>query len=201
MQNDAPLVIFFGGIVGGFGLTLFEFASFADSLDASKIFVRDLDQCWYQRGVRGLGSSIDETAEAVRVRIASLRPTRVVTVGNSAGGFAAGIFGALLDADASHAFSPQTLVGLPMLRLGDVRWPVEMIRTELSPDRRYRDLAKFASDRLTVHYSTAVRRDARHARRLEGKAKLRSHESGGHELVKTLRDKGELGQILRDDLT
>jgi hypothetical protein len=76
-------------------------------------------------------------------------------------------------------------------------------------DRRYFDLkrvltagtpASGAGADYRVHVGTLNRIDLGNARRLRGVPGLRlyEHSDGGHRLVRTLRDNGELAQILRD---
>jgi len=63
-----------------------------EGLDVRRVFVRDLDQVWYQRGIRGLGDTPESAAEALR---AENGPHPVRPVGNSAGGVGAIWFGAM----------------------------------------------------------------------------------------------------------
>ncbi|HEY8018305.1 MAG TPA: hypothetical protein VIG53_02305, partial [Actinomycetota bacterium] len=48
----------FGGIRGGLGIPPYEFFRVTEGLPVRRILVRDLDQVWYLRGIRGLGESV-----------------------------------------------------------------------------------------------------------------------------------------------
>lgn len=173
-----------------------------------RIFVRDLDQVWYLRGIRGLGTTMASAAEALRAEIGDRSSGRLIVSGNSAGGFAAVAFGALLDADEVHAFSPQTALDrLHRLRWLDARWLTEMfhVRRLVELDRASLDLRALLEHSgpgpaIHLHYCGTHGRDARHAEHLRGLPGVHLHRypGGGHRLVTDLRDSGELARILRD---
>lgn len=68
------------------------------------IYVRDVYKQWYVNGISSKYSSITDTANLL---IELTRNKRVYTIGNSAGGYAAIIFGSLLKADKIFSFSGQ----------------------------------------------------------------------------------------------
>ena len=72
----------------------------------NRILLRDNRNAWYHRGVPGLGSDVDEVAASLKDFVRSIRPSRVVTIGQSMGGYASLMFGALIGADKSIAFGP-----------------------------------------------------------------------------------------------
>ena len=74
-------------------------------LPVGKMFIRDLDQVFYQRGVRGLGVSITEVEEALR-RVLP-RDRRTVFVGGSAGGFAAMLSGLFSESTTQSCSVPR----------------------------------------------------------------------------------------------
>ena len=169
-----------------------------------RILVRDLDQVWYLRGIRGLGGSLPEAAAGLRAEIGAR--SRVVLTGNSAGGFAAIAVGARIGADEVHAFSPQTAIDRRhRVRWLDGRWPRQMHHVRrLRPSRELLDLHASVLERpgpsLHLHYCGDHGRDARHARHLAGLpgVTLVPHRGDGHRLVTDLRDRGELASILAD---
>ncbi len=72
------LLVAFGGIAGQMEMPPFEFFRHAGSLEVKRMFVRDLDQCWYQTGIRGLGDGVGATAEALTLETAGgRRPSRL----------------------------------------------------------------------------------------------------------------------------
>jgi hypothetical protein len=198
-------LIAFGGIRGGLGIAPFEFFNVTKGMDVRRAFVRDLDQVWYLRGVRGLDGTLAAAAEALRWETDG---ERVVCVGNSAGGFGAIAFGIAIGAAEVHAFSPQTAIDRGhRLRWMDLRWMREMrgVRrlhpTPVDLDLRRRLLARPAPPtEVHLHVSGAHRRDLRHAGHLEDLPGVTVHRypEGGHRLVTDLRDRGVLAEILRE---
>ena len=210
-QRDAGsevLFVTFGGIAGGLGVAPFEFAAITAGLGVDTIFVRDVRQAWYQRGLPGYGSDVAEVARSLGALVGQHPYRRVVMLGNSMGGFAALLFGALLGADEVHAFSPQTFVSAALRRRhGDGRWPeqVEAMHAATESGRRVEDLlgvlaaGDLRHGPLHVHFSTASALDGLHARRLKGLPGVRLHAyaGGGHKLVGDLKADGRLGALLR----
>jgi hypothetical protein len=72
----------------------------------NKILVRDVLNMWYHRGVPGLGADLDEVAGGLRALIEAIRPSRIVSIGQSMGGYAAILFGMMLGVDRIVAFGP-----------------------------------------------------------------------------------------------
>src|SRR5207247_419307 len=102
-----PTIVAFGGIGGGVGVPHYEFFRVLDGLRVNRVFVRDIDQRFYHRGVRGLGVAFAE----VGANLEALLPPRsetVVFVGSSAGGFAAIALGSLIGVDRVVAVAPLT---------------------------------------------------------------------------------------------
>ena len=207
--GSKAMLIAFGGIQLGLGMPPFEFFRLAREVPAHKLFFRDPHQAWYHRGLPGVARRMAGIAEFVRQEIAASGATRVAMFGNSMGGYAALLFGALAGGGEVHAFAPQTFLS-PWLRLrcGDSRWRRHIRAAWLSADGfRHLDLRpvlrRAAQTQFHVYYSSENRLDARHARHLEGLANVSLHDlpEGGHQVVKLLRDNGTLPQIIRRALT
>ena len=125
---DAPLVIAFG-FASWDALNDFDFdgrtlkLAERTGVALNRILLRDTANLWYQHGVSGLGCDADEVALALRAWIARLRPSSVNTLGQSMGGYAAILFGALLGADRVLAFGPLSYLRPDWARRdGDTRW-------------------------------------------------------------------------------
>jgi hypothetical protein len=74
-------------------------------LPANVVILRDWERMLYLQGVASLGS-VDDSVEKLKEMLALLKTRKTVTIGNSAGGFGALHYGALLGADASVVFAP-----------------------------------------------------------------------------------------------
>lgn len=202
------MLIAFGGIASQFGgVPPFEFLSALNAHAARRIFVRDLDQCWYQRGVRDASTTLAETTTALRALIDASAPRRLVTLGTSAGGFGAIYFGCALGADHVLAFGPQTFTSTRLRHwYRDHRWTNE-IRSidDLDQSLVCRDLLPIVrrasravpSPAIEIHVGADSRIDRVHARRLRRLANVTVHtHEGGHNVAKALRDRGELDAML-----
>jgi hypothetical protein len=181
----------------------FSFINITGSLPAKKLFVRDLTKTWYLTGLPGLTRGVEKTAEFFRNEIRSANAARVVMVGYSLGGFAAMLYGMLVDADQVLAFSPQTFVSLRQrIRHGDHRWNRYALKLPLKTRGKYRDLRSWlaksrARTKHEVHYAEDSRLDVLHAKHVEGlpNVTLHAHREGRHRLVTVLRDSGVLQQM------
>jgi hypothetical protein len=199
LDAESPiLVVAFGGIARQFGgIAAFELLRSLDRFAVKKAFLRDHAQAWYHRGVQGVGDDIESVAD--RLDQLTREVERTVMIGGSAGGYAALLFGALVETDATvHAFSPQTFISPELrARYRDGRWPAE-IEAMGEPDPRYADLAPvLAGGDMHVYYSAGDRLDRIHARHVAHAARLYSFEHTEHTLIRHLRDTGWLRRWLR----
>lgn len=200
----------FGGIASGMGVPPFEFFKLIGGLPVRKVFVRDVEQAWYHRGLPGISTNLRETAEYLAGLLAECDSRRMVFVGNSMGGYAALVFGAMLNATVVHAFSPQTLLTrAARLMCLDRRWRPQIRKLHRSP-RRDTDLLDLRtlfrggprSTEFHVHYAGMHRLDSIHAQQLRAarQVTLHSYPSGCHNLIKELRASGQLRTILIQSL-
>lgn len=68
------------------------------------IFVRDIKKQWYLDGINGVLSSPNKMLEFFRIET---KGYRLITIGSSAGGYAAVLFGQSLNADRIYSFNAQ----------------------------------------------------------------------------------------------
>lgn len=88
-----------------------------------RIHLRDPQLCWYLKGVPGLGTDLPGTIAAIARIIDALQPSRVVTLGQSMGGYGAILFGQQLRADRVVAFGAlSTMEPAVADQRGDTRW-------------------------------------------------------------------------------
>ena len=106
--DPSVLIAVFSGLRGRWGSRRFDFVRTTQSLRYSRILCRDPYSAWYHNGIGEEAPGIRQLAEVLRERIEELAPTVKIFIGNSAGGYAAMLFGHMLEADMVHAFSPQT---------------------------------------------------------------------------------------------
>lgn len=205
-DSNGDLYFFFGGIAAGIAMPVFEFYESAKILNHSKIFLRDFRQCWYQKGLPGVGSDIRSIQDFVHRQINQIGPRQVFFVGNSMGGFAAILLATLIGAGEAIAFAPQTFIDPQnRLRHWDMRWPRQILGTYIHSAFRHHiwDLQPLlqqsaGSPKISIFVSMDDRLDYIHAMRVNGLPGVHVHEfqGGGHKVVKMLKNQGKLPEIM-----
>ena len=201
--QNKPLLIAFGGMVGALGMPPFEFFKLTRNLDVNKIYLRDLNQTWYHSGLPGISDNIEESASFLRRKIDESNANKVVVFGNSMGGYAAIVFGVLIKADIVHAFSPQTFINdADYIRSKRQVWYVHNNFSDTYFDlsaviHSHRDLPE-----LHLYYDSTNELDKEHAMRLKSSPNVALHSfcGGGHTVIRTLRNSGELQGIIVSSL-
>lgn len=205
---DEVVMIAFGGLHMRVGISDYEFRDVTADLPAGLIFVRDRTKRVYHGGLPELGRTFPEMAASI-TELAGGR--RIVMVGNSGGGFAALVFGALTGASEVHAFSPVTFVGRWRRKLHkDGRFHDAIDRLNRGPDaqRRFMDARPWMrrASRPTefhLYYAHGYDLDRLHAervRRVRG-VTLHPRDGKGHNTIRDLAISGELREILRAAVT
>lgn len=201
-RNGLPLIISFAGLGDqfNFGKTLRE-------LDVNAIYLRDMNHNWYLNGLEGIGNSVDEVKEFLSQKSKEYEAPYVLSLGTSAGGFAALLYGSLLQVDEILAFSPQTFMNRwNCIRYLDHRWLDRVVQIYQGPqsNRAYLDLKQMSYDKMpsvTLVYDKTHRLDRIHANRVNGQAiKHLGQHGGGHTLVHELRNSGFLHNIIKQSL-
>jgi hypothetical protein len=201
-HDSTTIVIAFAGLKGFLGgFPAFEFRNVLSSVDVKSAFFRDHYSAWYHRGVIDVGPGIDSVVAKLNELQAAAG--RVVMIGNSAGGYAALMFAALLDCEA-YVFSPQTFIEPDLLHAaGDHRWDEELHALLESGgfDARYGDLAPVlaaSAGRFEVFYGALDATDEQHVNRVRGLEQVTVNriENCDHRVVRHLRDSGWLHSFL-----
>jgi hypothetical protein len=205
--GNENLLVSFGGINQGLGIPVFEFFNSITSLKCDKIFFRDFKQMWYQQGIDEDINGLIDFKDFIGKKIQNKKYKKIVFVGNAMGGYAAILFGYLLNVDNIISFAPQTFIDWKnRLIFWDRRWrkQMEIVYRNMNKYPEYFDLKKHLqitqeyTCKIDVYYSSKHRLDKLHAERLKSlkNVSLHPYSNGGHGVVKTLRDSGELQLIL-----
>jgi hypothetical protein len=187
----------------------FEFLAASSRLHVRRLFLRDVQNVWYQHGIAGLGNSVDVAAASLRAIAGEHGTKRLTAIGYSAGAYAALQFGTLLGADRVLALEPQTCIRREWLdEIGDDRWDAALGRLDAlgGPDPRCADLReaitrdRHGDTRYEVHYNGLFPADERHALRLEGLpgVELVKREPDGKTIVRSLRAAGDLERMFQE---
>jgi hypothetical protein len=194
-----PLVVAFAGLGDEF-----SFRKTLADLKVNTIFIRDLYHQWYLGSLGELGSGITQTSSSLHQLIKDAKPSSVLFLGASAGGFAALLFGSLLVPDAICVFSPQTFRSKWLvLRHWDYRWLDRVADIYSNPivERKYLDLAKLNfSDRtrISVYFASGHRLDHVHAQRLKNSGcVLMPINSNTHNAADYFRKKDSLKNLIQ----
>lgn len=159
--------------------SVFEWVQTFSLMACNFVGVRDDANDWYQTHREYIGE-----------RIANMAPTtKRLFIGASAGGFAALMFGHLLEADGVLAISPQSACGKAKRDLGDYRWPKWCEETPSC------DIAG-PYPNAVFHYAANDEFDVIHAKRLDCEHVV--HPSGGHALPDVLKKAGQIGDIIAE---
>ncbi len=191
----------------------FEWIRTLEHLPAAKIYVRDIYQLWYQKGLPGIAGSPEGVRDYLCRLIAGQDINRIVTIGGSMGGYAALLFGSLMEADEALSFAGQTF--LPTRRgrmlvkaVWKREWPILKKHWELvsdpTLDHKYFDLKPLLRDSggqtvYHLYYSSAVKKDAIHAMHVADLENVSLHmrSDPGHHLARAMHNSGELDRVLR----
>jgi hypothetical protein len=210
--RSRTLLIAFGGMRGELGMPPFEFFKATEGISVKRLFVRDLRQAWYHRGIPGHGDTIEQAAAALGGLVARHRVQRLVVAGNSAGGYAALLFGTLLDADVALCFAPQTVLDLDVLAaFDDHRWDEQIVALARDGvlDPRFADLSvalptlERPRTSFQVYFDASFDVDRLHAERVAPVPGVVLHPQAGgkHGIAREMRDSGQLDEVLRRALS
>lgn len=207
-EAGGPMLFVFGAMAIG-DWAPFQLVETTTKLNADRIFLRDLNRAWYQLGLAPYTRAVTDTAALLGELIAERAPNRIVTVGISAGGFAAMLYGHLLGADEAHAFSPRTYIDVDnRLKHDDFfmddRLPEIYESAEAQP--QYFDLLPLLSNepnkktKFYIHYAEERRLDLAHVAHLADapQVELLKYDRGGHRLARLLRDDGRLERVITE---
>ncbi len=109
-QDSDTLIIAFTGQAEGMMMDSFEFFAVTNTINCSRILLKDPSKSVYLKGIGGKLNSMDKLIHRLKSDIDSINPKIVTLIGTSGGGFAALLYGHLLKANFVHAFGPTTCI-------------------------------------------------------------------------------------------
>ena len=209
-ENKHVLLIAFGGLANQIGLPMFEFNKLTSGLkNINKIYLRDQNKLWYHRGLPGMGNNLESIATFLRSYTTHQSTHKVVIFGNSGGGYAALLFGNILQADEVHAFAPRTYIN-PIKRLIQNNLPSGrkiqvLLKLFFYGQKKYFDLKKFFKPSLNtkgnfyIYYPSEHKMDNLHAYRMKKMPRVYLHpyKYDRHDLIVILKRNGELKKIIK----
>lgn len=199
-NSEALIIAFTGHAVRGVAAANFEFRRLLRGINAKALFLRDPEFTWYQQGIVGVGDII-ESVRYLRSLRNEFDAQRVITVGNSGGGYAAILYGVLMEAEIIIGFSPQTR----LRDSTDTRFPnaLARLRQIIGTMPTYTDLREVLQRRTGktktyIYYGSHNARDREHAERIRGLpgVTLVPFPTCHHSCGKVLARRGHLTRIL-----
>jgi len=197
--NSTTLVVTFGGLGLQIAMPPFEFMNMLKPYKVNQLFVRDLQQAWYQFGLE-LNSNIPDTIPKLKLLIDSFHADKIIFFGNSSGGYAALLFGFLFKVDEVHAFVPYSFLEQDQFKC----YP--KIKLEYLDLQRVFNKKNNQKTKFHIYYSIDSQRDVLQAERLHFdnithhiyKGKLGNDH--GHDLIQTLKKEGLLAKLIEEIL-
>lgn len=192
-------VLAFGGMASRLQMPPSEFGRTFGQRNVDLVFYKDLQQCWYQKGLLGLSDDVPSTVTHIGKTIAERRWRQVFVIGSSAGGFAAILFGASIGATHIVAFSPQTIIQAKTIRqFGST----DSRHEEIDLKAGKVDLAKVLEEtgyagRIDLYYGSGNELDvlaAEHLRRFPC-VTLHPVDTASHNSARKLRDDGRFEKV------
>ena len=118
--------------------------------NASKhIFIRDIRKQWYIGGINSKINTASKLAEFLKNETAGFT---TYTIGSSAGGFAAILFGSLLKVNRVYAFNAQLNLGVTMQNSNALVDPILFDKIKDDELKHYFDLSNFISESVNYYY-------------------------------------------------
>ena len=208
-RESEILVLAFGGMASRLGMPPFEFLNSFRKRDVSCLFFKDFHQFWYQQGLLGLTENVDETQALIQSMIKDIAPRKIFSIGTSAGGYAAIMFGVLLGVSKVLAFGPQTKVGNRVLQEFSSLDTPEINLKRAEPNRII-DLEKLIANNLNsvpetnIYFAELNKTDKMHAERLMKFKNIHLHpipKEQSHNIALSLKKQGKLDSIIDEFLS
>lgn len=208
-NNSDTLIVTFAGMGWKKSIPTFIFHNFLTPYTVDKLFLRDIKMRYYLTGLKHCTDNFEQTVEFIKNMTIDKGYKKIIAIGCSSGGYAAILYGNLLNFTKIIAFNPQTVLNDKKESLiGDIynapktcRW----LRNLHKEDANYQktlDLMNYSpfSSEIDIHYSVGGNKgiDRNHALYLASDLKCNIHEHPGndHMIALSLRDNGKLKDII-----
>lgn len=213
-NNSKTLIVTFAGMGWKNSIPTFIFHNYLKTYsNIDKLFIRDIKMRYYLTGLKNNTDNFDKTIEFIKKMTIDKGYKKIIGIGCSAGGYAAILYGNLLNFSKIIAFSPQTVLNDKKETLiGDVynapktcRW----LRGLYKDDNNYQkalDLMNYSpfNSKIDIHYSVSGNKgiDKKHALYLnsDNKCDVYEHPGNDHMIALTLRDNGKLKDIIDESI-
>lgn len=194
-KGATKTLLAFGGMAAGLSMPPKEFFKSLTSKNMNIIFVKDFRQCWYQKGLLGKTNNLSDSISYLKNLIPETTE-KLITLGASAGGYAAIRFGVALNANRIMAFSPQTLIDEETVKVFSKSCLKDMIFGSDDLDLKI-ILEKYNKEQnIEVYYGRNNNRDRDAVDHIKDYVKAFSYETDSHLLASYLKERGILQELL-----
>ena len=97
----------------------FDFYEVLNTIKCHKFFVRDFSNTWYFNGLQGISNNLETTLNFIKNGIKKSNANNIRVIGQGNGGFAALLFGTLLNANKIMVYNPVTYINPDVLKSDD----------------------------------------------------------------------------------
>lgn len=181
-QASEAIALVFTGLADQAMFPLPIFDRYLATLNLTAVYLRDHNRLLYNNGISSLASDFAGTVKSLHSLVSDLGTRRLITIGTSAGGYAAIRYGLALDAECIVGFSAPTNLTADFLA-DDGRGRAVARRLQTLPADALDALPLIqARERPTpIHlvYGEDMREDRRHALHLEGASGVNLHPLPG----------------------
>lgn len=174
------------------------------ALGISAVYLRDFSRLMFLRGISSKAADLAGTVRWLGDLLGQWGTRRILSLGTSAGGYAAIHYGMALGADRIVAFSTPTNLGADFNR-EDGRARLVALKVQTLPEELLdlRPLVMRNAGRTPIHlvYGAGMRQDAHHARHVEGLPGVHLHPLEGferHDSLVWLAGQGKLLSFLSE---
>ena len=182
---------------------------FENDKSFDKLFIRDIKREFYLNGLKNTTKNFQETIDLIKELTSVKNYRKIVAIGASAGGFAAILYGQLLNFSKVIAFNPQTVLSIEMETvLKDKTYSrlCANLRNLNISDTLYQNCLNLKNlipfkTKVDLHCSNLSTVDKKHAEFIEHEnCKLIKYQSSSHLIAQQLRESGKLKSIIEENL-
>ena len=221
-NDNETLIVSFAGMGYKDSLPTFNFYNFLKQFpNVDKLFLRDTgppdSTVWtcryYLMGFRHNTHNIETSIEFIRKLVNKKKYKKIIGIGCSAGGYAATLYGTILNFDKIIVFNPQTCISTDKKEEIDddmiVPRGCKFLSNRKFDDEFYQkclDLKNFFPNKVPtdIHVSSSANRglDYKHVQRLESfeNVTVTTYKTNNHLLALKLRDDGTLKEIIQENI-
>ena len=113
------------------------------------IFLRDLHKQWY---LSGINETLNDPLKVLNFLKIETAGYRIITIGSSAGGYAALLFRSLLECERIYAFNAQLNLKVTMRNTNSLIHPILFAKQDNKNFARFYDLSNFLTSKSDNYY-------------------------------------------------